>query len=190
MYDLKEKIYNTRMAGRIRRLHIRPMNGEEQSVAAHTWGVAMILLDLFPEVSKETLVFALRHDVAEVCTGDVPANVKWANPELESTLEWMESEFLKKMGWPDTVPSAYDEFAIKVADRVELIFYCLEQIYMGNWLLYDVFENAAKKLDEDVKDLHPEMAEKINGYIDAYILYLRKNFSQNDEIPRDGLSIS
>ncbi len=81
------------MAGRIRRLHIRPMNGDEQNVAAHTWGVAMILLDLFPDVSREALVFTLRHDVPEVVTGDIPANVKWDNPEIDRALQRREKRF-------------------------------------------------------------------------------------------------
>ena len=87
------------MAGRIRRLHIRPMNGEEQNVAAHTWGVTMILIDLFPDVSKDAILFTLRHDVPEVVTGDIPANVKWDNPGLEDALAEREKEFMKKMGW-------------------------------------------------------------------------------------------
>lgn len=190
LYDLSEKIYNTRMAGRIRRLHIRPMNGEEQNVAAHTWGVAMILLDLFPKVSKETLVFALRHDVPEVSTGDVPANVKWANPELETTLEFMESAFLGDMGWEKYPPSEYDSLAIKVADRIELLFYCLEQMYMGNWLLFDVYENARKKLFQDLSQNMPDMLDPVITYVEAYSGYLEEKFSQVGEFPRDGLSIS
>ena len=44
-YSRSEALYNHRMAGRIRRLHIKPMNGDEQNIAAHSWGVTMILLD-------------------------------------------------------------------------------------------------------------------------------------------------
>lgn len=190
LYDLSEKIYNTRMAGRIRRLHIRPMNGEEQNVAAHTWGVAMILLDLFPKVSKETLVFTLRHDVPEVCTGDVPANVKWENPELEETLEWMERKFLEQMGWPTNPPSSYDLYAIKIADRIELLFYCLEQMYMGNWLLFDVYENVRNKMFEDIGQNMPDMVLPVTQYVAAYSGFLEEKFSQTGKFPRDGLSIS
>lgn len=188
-YSLEEKIYNVRMAGRIRRLHIRPMNGDEQDVAAHTWGVAMILLDLFPEVSKEALVFALRHDVPEVATGDIPANVKWANPDLEETLETLEASFLERMGWATNLEGS-EFLMLKTADRIELLFYCLEQMYMGNWLLTDVYENINGKLLADIEVFKPEIVKRILKYIDAYTLYLQENFSQHGKFPRDGLSIS
>ena len=193
-YSLAERIYNTRMAGRIRRLHIRPMNGEEQNVAAHTWGVTMILIDLFPDVSRDAILFALRHDVPEVVTGDIPANVKWANPGLEEALEQREKEFMKKMGWKSEhsgVPSYKREnLYIRLADRIELMFYCMEQMYMGNWLLADVYVNVREKIVEDCAQLDNEYINKVFSYIDAYSEYLDKNFSQQALSARDGLSIS
>lgn len=193
-YSLQEKIYQTRMAGRIRRLHIRPMNGEEQNVAAHTWGLTMILLDLFPDISKEGLVFALRHDVAEVVTGDIPANVKWANPGLEEALEKREQEFLAKMGWKAKhtgVPSwERENLYIKIADRIELLFYCLEQIHMGNSMLVDVYQNVEDKILEDAEKLDVEVYMKVLTYINAYIEYLAEVFSKKVNPLRDGLSVA
>lgn len=194
-YTLPEKIYNSRMAGRIRRLHIRPMNGEEQNVAAHTWGLTMILLDLFPDISRDGLIFAIRHDVPEVVTGDIPANVKWAHPALEEALEQREKEFLQKMGWKSEhtgVPSwEYENRYIKIADRIELLFYCMEQMYLGNWLLADVYVNVRDKLMEDIEDVsNKKMRAQIIAYVDAYSDYLANNFSKKAVFPRDGLSIS
>ena len=193
-YSLAERIYNTRMAGRIRRLHIRPMNGEEQNVAAHTWGVTMILIDLFPDVSKDAILFTLRHDVPEVVTGDIPANVKWDNPGLEEALAEREKEFMKKMGWKSEhsgVPSYKREnLYIKIADRIELMFYCMEQMYMGNWLLADVYVNVREKIVEDCAQLDNGYINKVFSYVDAYSEYLDNNFSQKALSARDGLSIS
>lgn len=182
------------MAGRIRRLHIRPMNGEEQNVAAHTWGVTMILIDLFPDVSKDAILFTLRHDVPEVVTGDIPANVKWDNPGLEEALAEREKEFMKKMGWKSEhsgVPSYKREnLYIKIADRIELMFYCMEQMYMGNWLLADVYVNVREKIVEDCAQLDNGYINKVFSYVDAYSEYLDNNFSQKALSARDGLSIS
>lgn len=196
-YSLGEKTYNIRMAGRIRRLHTRPMNGEEQNVASHTWGLVMILLDLFPDVSKEALVLALRHDVPEVATGDIPANVKWANPELEETLENMERDFMHDMGWSHRVHylggAPYherEELYLKLADRIELLFYCLEQMYMGNWLLADVYVNIRDKIHEMLPELTPEKAADVVVYIDSYSEYLQKNFTKSAISSRDPISIS
>tara|TARA_R110001606_G_scaffold79701_2_gene183994 strand:- start:7591 stop:8139 length:549 start_codon:yes stop_codon:yes gene_type:complete len=182
------------MAGRIRRLHIKPMNGDEQNIAAHSWGVAMILLDLFPSVSRNCLVFALRHDVPEIVTGDIPANVKWEHPPLQNTLEWIEKGFLEKMGWPTehegTVHWDKEKTYIRIADRVELLFYCLEQIYMGNLLLMDVFENVREKLNDDLRKLDPSQAVDVQEYIKAYSGFLADKFSKNYKVPCDVLSIS
>ena len=190
-YSRSEAVYNHRMAGRIRRLHINPMNGDEQNIAAHSWGVAMILLDLFPCVSRSCLVFALRHDVPEIVTGDVPANVKWQHPGLQDTLEWIEEGFLERMGWPTDLKDQHEEKTyIRIADRVELLFYCLEQIYMGNLLLIDVFENVREKLNDDLLKLHPSQAVDVQEYIKAYSGFLADKFSKNHKVPCDVLSIS
>ena len=190
-YSRSEAVYNHRMAGRIRRLHIKPMNGDEQNIAAHSWGVAMILLDLFPCVSRSCLVFALRHDVPEIVTGDVPANVKWQHPGLQDTLEWIEEGFLERMGWPTDLKDQHEEKTyIRIADRVELLFYCLEQIYMGNLLLMDVFENVRGKLNDDLLELNPSQAVDVQEYIKAYSGFLADKFSKNHKVPCDVLSIS
>ena len=190
-YSRSEAVYNHRMAGRIRRLHIKPMNGDEQNIAAHSWGVAMILLDLFPCVSRSCLVFALRHDVPEIVTGDVPANVKWQHPGLQNTIEWIEEGFLEKMGWPTDLKDQHEEKTyIRIADRVELLFYCLEQIYMGNLLLIDVFENVREKLNDDLLKLNPSQAVDVQEYIKAYSGFLADKFSKDHKVPCDVLSIS
>ena len=190
-YSRSEAVYNHRMAGRIRRLHIKPMNGDEQNLAAHSWGVAMILLDLFPCVSRSCLVFALRHDVPEIVTGDVPANVKWQHPGLQDTLEWIEEGFLERMGWPTDLKDQHEEKTyIRIADRVELLVYCLEQIYMGNLLLIDVFENVREKLNDDLRKLDPSQAVDVQEYIKAYSGFLADKFSKNHKVPCDVLSIS
>lgn len=201
-YSRSEALYNHRMAGRIRRLHIKPMNGDEQNIAAHSWGVAMILLDLFPAVSRSCLIYALRHDVPEIVTGDVPANVKWQHPGLQDTLEWIEEGFLNKMSWPTEskkhgVPYLAgsedwhnERLYIKIADRVELLFYCLEQIYMGNLLLMDVFKNARDKLREHLELIDPSQSMDVHKYIRGYSDFLAEKFSEGHPVPRDVLSIS
>lgn len=201
-YSRSEALYNHRMAGRIRRLHIKPMNGDEQNIAAHSWGVVMILLDLFPAVSRSCLIYALRHDVPEIVTGDVPANVKWEHPGLQDTLEWIEEGFLNKMGWPTESEKHgvlhlagsenwhNERLYIRIADRVELLFYCLEQIYMGNLLLMDVFKNARDKLKDHLELIDPSQAMDVHKYIRGYSDFLAEKFSEGHPVPRDVLSIS
>ncbi len=49
---------------------------KEQTIGAHQWGCGIICLALKPNCSKDVLVYALLHDVAEKVTGDIPAMVK------------------------------------------------------------------------------------------------------------------
>lgn len=201
-YSRSEVLYNHRMAGRIRRLHIKPMNGDEQNIAAHSWGVTMILLDLFPAVSRSCLIFALRHDVPEIVTGDVPANVKWQHPNLHHELGCIEEDFLDKMSWPKESEKHgvlhlagsenwhNERLYIKIADRVELLFYCLEQIYMGNLLLMDVFKNARDKLKEHLELIDPSQSMDVYKYVRGYSDFLAEKFSEGHPVPRDVLSIS
>ena len=79
-------LFNMIRGGAIKRYHTLETIGE-QSVASHSWGVAMILQYLEPNVSKEAILRALTHDVAELFTGDIPAPVKWANPDLVEVLK-------------------------------------------------------------------------------------------------------
>ena len=189
-FGLSEKIYNTRMAGHIRRLHTKPENGEGQTVAAHTWGVTMILLDLFPDISRDTLIFVLRHDVPETKTGDIPAILKWANEDMAEIVAEMEDNFMEQMGWEnESSLSLSDVLAFALADRIELLFYCLEQMYMGNWLLADVYVNVREKIMANLEQFKPEVKARGIEYINAYSNFLAEKFSKRAILSRDGLSI-
>ena len=189
-FPLKKKIFNTRMAGRITRLHTKPENGQGQTVAAHTWGVAMILVDLFPDISRDALIFALRHDVPETKTGDIPAILKWSNDDMAEILEQIEDRFMEKMGWEnESSLSLSEELAFALADRIELLFYCLEQVYMGNLLLTDVLENVREKIMANLEQFKPKIKQKVVEYINAYSSFLAEKFSKKEILSRDGLSI-
>ena len=90
-------LFNMIRGGAIKRYHTLEIIGE-QSVASHSWGVAMILQYLDPNVSKEAILRALTHDVAELFTGDVPAPVKWDNPDLVEVLKRIEDKYESDIG--------------------------------------------------------------------------------------------
>ena len=189
-FPLKKKIFNTRMAGRITRLHTKPENGQGQTVAAHTWGVAMILIDLFPDISRDALIFALRHDVPETKTGDIPAILKWANDDMAEILEEMENEFMEKMGWENESSLSMSEcLAFQLADRIELLFYCTEALYMGNLLLSDVYINVRDKILKSLDAFKPEVKARCMQYIDSYSNILMEKFPKKQVLSRDVLSI-
>ena len=86
-----------RDAGDVTRFHtLRTIR--QQSVAHHSWGVATLLLHVWPEAPASVLRAALWHDVAEIETGDMPAPIKWANPELKKELGDVRDAFKALIG--------------------------------------------------------------------------------------------
>lgn len=121
-----------RDGGGVKRCHTFPIIGE-QTVAAHSWGVAQIIRRLWPECSKTLLLAALDHDVAERWTGDVPADAKWRNPNLRAELAKVETQVEHELGlnqgW---LLSETEQHMLKWADRLELLQFCVDQRRLGN----------------------------------------------------------
>lgn len=103
-----------------------------QPMSEHQWGVAVIMLRLFPNCSKDLLVAALLHDAAEKETGDIPATAKWDNPELKNILSKIEERFNKIHsidGFLDLTPE--EEKILKICDYLEGMYYCLKMVKSG-----------------------------------------------------------
>lgn len=121
-------------AGRVRRFHAQPLIGE-QTVADHSWGVAMTVWQIAEDnLTKELLIAALTHDLAEVATGDTPAPAKWRWPKLKSVLEECEAEANSLLGtWRvlHTLSPAEREI-LKWADLFEPLQFATHQVTLGN----------------------------------------------------------
>lgn len=126
----------------VRRYHTWPTIGE-QSVAAHSWGVAMILLKLDPDVTAQCLAAALSHDIAEGATGDTPAPAKWLSPMLASALEAAELQAnnVMNINYAEEL-NKYEFMLVKAADMLELMFFSLEQRLLGNQRMDAVMQNG------------------------------------------------
>ena len=86
---------NKRQSGNVTRWHTIPTI-KSQTVAEHSWGVAMICMELWPQ-SKILVEAALCHDLGEYFTGDSPWPVKQSNAVFKKELSTMETEHLKKI---------------------------------------------------------------------------------------------
>jgi 5'-deoxynucleotidase YfbR-like HD superfamily hydrolase len=115
--------------GRVKRYHTVPLIGE-QTVAAHSWGVAIILLRI-ASPSSALMAAALYHDVAEKWIGDCPADVKWREPAIKEVLDRAEAGVERELAICVSLTD-HEKFLLSVADRLELMFFCLEQRRMGN----------------------------------------------------------
>ena len=83
------ELLNVLDGGEVKRYHTLSTIGE-QTVGSHSWGVAVILNWLEPQISKHAILKALTHDVAEKQTGDMPAPTKWNNKDLAFELALVE----------------------------------------------------------------------------------------------------
>ncbi len=131
--------------GRVRRYHTRPLVGE-QTNAAHSWGVAALVLALCPTATRALLVAALFHDVAEYETGDIPATTKWASPSLKSALDELEEGVEERLGISAAGLSETERRVLKLADMLELVIFCRHQQLLGNRYAEEIENNGLKWL--------------------------------------------
>lgn len=145
LMNLREQGYTLRQAAQVKRCHIVTTIGH-QTTGEHSYHVALLCWEMYDgQPSAELLKAALFHDLAEVDTGDMPANVKWANPQLKNMLEQLEEDFNVKYG---LVTELEDEerLVLKYADSMELAFFCIDQIRMGNWHVKIMLSNILNAL--------------------------------------------
>lgn len=87
---------------------------------------------LFPDrVSVETLTYIQWHDAGELGVGDIPYPVKKNNPDLKEIMDRLEHASLltKKIQLPAL--SAYDTYAVKVCDLLEMHEFGYEDLMRG-----------------------------------------------------------
>ncbi len=114
--------------------HCWTTGGRRESVAEHSWRVAlmaMLMADEFPELDIDRVVrMCLVHDIGEAITGDIPAFVK---TDADRAVEGHEVEALiggLPEPWPRQLGDLFDEMAAlqtpeaklyKALDRMEAI---------------------------------------------------------------------
>lgn len=92
-----------------------------QTLGHHQWGVAVLLLELFPDCSMETLKEALLHDTGEPGAGaDVSAPAKAKYPRLAEAAEIAELAERAQMGvpWTNRLTEEEDDQII-LCDKLE-----------------------------------------------------------------------
>lgn len=142
-----EDVMTLRAAGAVKRMH--NLRARPQNLAEHSWGVAMLLLTVYPKAPAYLIQHALVHDLPELHTGDIPAFVKWDNPEMEDVLRKMERKFHTRF---ETLPfpmgSDEDRRILKWCDGAELTLYCVEELHGGNRHVLEVLTNIIGAVEE------------------------------------------
>lgn len=141
-----EQLLETLDAGNVQRFHQTP-GWQGQDVSSHSWRAAIILHWLTPKLPGWVVMKMLIHDVGEIRTGDVPAPIKWDNPDLGKRLNEIEEHATVEMGY-EFPEHEYWDARIKAADALELMFTCLEERGKGNTYADQVMQKIALYLIE------------------------------------------
>lgn len=123
-------IRNVLHSGDVVRFH-NHVGIDKQKTSEHQWGVALIVEHIYPQGSKALLLAALTHDAAEYYMGDIPAPVKWDNPELKVMLQQMERKWEEHNG-VDFDLHEDEHRVLKMADALEGMWFCVHQVRLGH----------------------------------------------------------
>tara|TARA_R110000851_G_scaffold239567_1_gene392265 strand:+ start:211 stop:705 length:495 start_codon:yes stop_codon:yes gene_type:complete len=133
-----------RISGKVKRWHT-VSTIQQQTVAEHSWGVAMICRKLWPEDQK-LLEAALCHDLGEGLTGDVPWPVKQSNFVFKKHLDEIESVEQERLGCV-VLLEPRQKSRLKIADMLEMMCFAAEEIELGNKNMQEVFNRGLRFID-------------------------------------------
>lgn len=120
---------------------------QRETVGHHSHGVAMIALLLEPMASRQVLMAALFHDLAEHKTGDIPAPAK-REFGIGDKVENLERRLMRDAGlvMPELLPQ--EARTVKLADIAQGALFCLREVQLGNSRLRPVFERYMAYAEE------------------------------------------
>jgi 5'-deoxynucleotidase YfbR-like HD superfamily hydrolase len=128
MTPLQEAVL-LREAASVKRWHTQ-RTLREQTLAHHSYGVAMLAWSLDPDCRKDVILACMKHDLPEFITGDMPAHTKRNHPAIAIMLE--EAEKGCAPLYEDFHLTVHEERLVKFCDLLELVFFCNEERAMGN----------------------------------------------------------
>jgi len=164
-----------------------PENIQEHSLrvamVAHTLAVIRNRLFTGNVSGERTALLALYHDAGEVLTGDLPAPVKYFNPEIKNAYKEIEAAAARRLlnMVPEALKADYQGlfFAeeadresrelVKAADKLCAYLKCVEEIGAGN----EEFAKAEKALKSSVEELDlPEVRYFLETFVPSFRLTL------------------
>jgi 5'-deoxynucleotidase YfbR-like HD superfamily hydrolase len=135
--------------GLVRRHHCNASDAV-QNIGHHSWGVAMVLDYIYPTASKTVILAALRHDMAEMLVGDLPAYTKWNHKDLAALHGNIEQAMMVQLGM-DLDLTEHECIALKTADMLELWLWSSYREHMGD----EYFKEVRQRVEGWFAD-HPD----------------------------------
>jgi len=135
------------LTGRVARWHAWH-TVSAQTVADHSWGVMVVLLEILPKDHPEyvdILKAALYHDAYEYFTGDIPYQAKREFPSLRAAEQTAVEKLNERHKLLPTLSPLAEGF-VKWADMFELWLFSEHQVMQGNRYYVRVCDTAKKVL--------------------------------------------
>lgn len=113
-----------------------------QTVDQHSHRVAQIVRALMSGRPSVNLVLAaLDHDLAEHWAGDLPSPSKRELGIRDAFGEYEDRIFENKFGFAPVLLTHTEGVVLKLADNLDGCLFCLDEIAMGNTMVWGVLEN-------------------------------------------------
>lgn len=152
-------------AANVRRFHTVQVIGD-QNLGHHSHRVCLILRYLLGgEVPSHLMWAALFHDLAESVTGDIPAQAKWGSYALNCAVIDLE------VNWNTNHNSCIvltneEELILSIADKLELVLFCTEQMMLGNRHMEVIRDRGIQFCHENLSGLDAEVRTCIYNFIE------------------------
>ena len=157
-----DRILQVRAGGAVKRSHVTRQHGIN-TVAEHTWGVLALVYILFPEEYMELSAHVLFHDVPEYHVGDIPAPVKRYSAEVKEALTGLEAQVCELLQIPNADElNSRQKQVLNACDKLELYFWALEQVQLGNMFASETVAELDNYFHEDPP---PQPVGEIINYI-------------------------
>lgn len=124
---------STRLAGHVLRYHSWDLS-RPQSVAAHTWQVMRLYIQIFGRPRAEVLEYIVFHDVAELQVSDLQYPIKANNPVLKTEMDRLESLAAADMGIAHHLNALTpaEKVRFKFCDLLDCVELGREEVLRGN----------------------------------------------------------
>ncbi len=128
-----DKIIQTRAGGRVQRCHaLGPVPGYTND--RHSWGVAMLMWQLWRYDFSRLGIYCLGHDVPEFIVGDMVSPVlRYAPREMKDYIAYLEDSISTWLDIPWEGELSEEDFRkLKACDHLEFYITCREEAQSGN----------------------------------------------------------
>ena len=118
-----------------------------ETVGHHSHGVAMLCLLFDPMASRQVLMAAMFHDLAEHQTGDIPSPAK-REFGIGGKVDELEQRLMNAAGIIMPCLSAAEQRTLKLADVAQGALFCAREISLGNKRMRRIFDRYISYAEE------------------------------------------